>query len=97
MLAAMDAAISEPIQIVIAGDRSGAEELLRVVGRSYLPNKVLLLADGADNQSFLTQHVPEIALMKPIDGKPAAYVCRNFVCDLPATDPEALAAKLAAN
>jgi uncharacterized protein YyaL (SSP411 family) len=96
MLAAMDAAISEPIQIVIAGDRSGAEELLRVVGQSYLPNKVLLLADGADNQSFLTQHVPEIALMKPIDGKPAAYLCRNFVCDLPVTDPEALAEKLAA-
>jgi uncharacterized protein len=96
MLAAMDATISEPLQIVIAGDRSGAEELLRVVGRSYLPNKVLLLADGADNQSFLSQHVPEIAHMEPIDGKPAAYVCRNFVCDLPVTDPKALREKLGA-
>jgi uncharacterized protein len=96
MLAAMDAAIGEPIQIVIAGDRSGAVELLRVVGRSYLPNKVLLLADGATNQGFLSQHAPEIADMKPIDGKPAAYVCRNFVCDLPVTDPEALREKLGA-
>ena len=25
-----------------------------------------------------------------IEGQPAAYVCRNFVCDLPVTDPSSL-------
>jgi uncharacterized protein YyaL (SSP411 family) len=35
-----------------------------------------------------------LAHMKPIDGKPTAYVCRNFVCDLPVTDPDALREKL---
>jgi uncharacterized protein YyaL (SSP411 family) len=95
MLAAMDANISEPIQIVIAGDRAGATELLRVVAQSYLPNKVVLLADGAENQAFLAEHLPELAQMKPIGSKHAAYVCRNFVCDLPVTDPDALRKKLA--
>jgi uncharacterized protein YyaL (SSP411 family) len=94
MLAATDAAISEPVQIVIAGDRVNAEQMLCIVGQSYLPNKVLLLADSGDNQSFLAQHVPEMAHMKPIDGKPTAYVCRNFVCDLSVTDPDALRQKL---
>jgi len=28
--------------------------------------------------------------MKPIDGKPAAYVCRNFTCGPPATSVEEL-------
>jgi uncharacterized protein YyaL (SSP411 family) len=28
-----------------------------------------------------------------IEGKPAAYVCRNFVCRLPVTDPAALLAQ----
>ncbi|GHH06998.1 thioredoxin domain-containing protein [Streptomyces rubradiris] len=38
---------------------------------------------------------PLLAGRTLIDGAPAAYVCRGFVCDLPVTDPEALRAKLA--
>ena len=30
-----------------------------------------------------------------VDGRPTAYVCHNYVCQLPVTDPEALAAQLA--
>ena len=29
--------------------------------------------------------------MKPIKGKPAAYVCENFTCKAPITDPQQLA------
>jgi uncharacterized protein YyaL (SSP411 family) len=29
--------------------------------------------------------------MSPIDGKSAAYVCENFACKAPVTDPKALA------
>jgi uncharacterized protein YyaL (SSP411 family) len=31
----------------------------------------------------------------PVDGKPAAYVCENFTCQEPTTDPEKLRALLA--
>ena len=31
--------------------------------------------------------MPWVAAMKMIDGRAAAYVCRDFACDAPFTDP----------
>ena len=96
MLAAMEALVAEPIQIVIAPgkDTRAAANLLGVVQRRFLPHKVVLLADAGDGQAWLGQQVEAIRNMKPIGGKPTAYVCRNFTCDLPVTDPEILAKRL---
>jgi uncharacterized protein YyaL (SSP411 family) len=38
--------------------------------------------------------VPLLAGRGLVDGQPAAYVCRNFTCRLPATTPEDLLAAL---
>ncbi len=96
MLAALDASISEPRQIVVAGRRGGpeTEELLKIVRKGYQPNKIVLLADGGEGQNWLTQHIVALRPIGPIQGKSAAYVCHNFSCDLPTTDPERLAALL---
>ena len=75
------------------GDR-GAHDLLRVIRRNYLPNKVVLRADGAEGQTWLTEQVEAIRQMHPVDGKSAAYVCRNFACELPVTESEMLEEQL---
>ena len=93
MLAALDASITEPMQIVVAGQKGQpeTEKLLSVIRRRYIPNKVVLLADGVEGQHWLTQHIEALRLIGPVQGKSAAYVCRNFTCDLPITEPEQLA------
>jgi uncharacterized protein YyaL (SSP411 family) len=92
MLCALDATLTEPVQIVVAGPKDQPETaaLLRVIRRFYLPNKIVLLADGGQGQTWLAEHVPSVRLMAPVQGRPAAYVCRNFTCELPVRDPEAL-------
>jgi uncharacterized protein YyaL (SSP411 family) len=93
MLVALDYSLSKPRQIVIAGKRDAPETkvLVAEVHRHFLPNTILFLADGRDGQKYLGEKNEAIRAMSPIDGKPAAYVCENFTCKAPVTDPGALA------
>lgn len=96
MLSVMDFQMDKPRQIVIAGgkDEAGTRELLREVASRYLPNTILLLADGGENQTFLQERHAFIATVKKIDNLATAYVCEDFVCRLPVTSREELAALL---
>ncbi|PYK89859.1 MAG: thioredoxin domain-containing protein [Verrucomicrobia bacterium] len=69
--------------------------LLKEVHRHFLPNKILILADGGEGQKFFSERNEAIGAMSPIDGKPAAYVCENFACKAPVTDPRELEKVLA--
>ena len=51
----------------------------------------LVVAVGEEGRSV----VPLLADRPAIGGRPTAYPCRGFVCDLPVTDPDALRAALA--
>jgi uncharacterized protein len=93
MLVAFDLSLGKPRQIVIAGDRESPEtrSLIAEVHRHFVPNKILLLADGSDGQKYLEEKLEALRGMKPVDGKPTAYVCENFTCQAPVTDAAALA------
>jgi len=97
MLVAIDYSLSKPRQIVIAGKKGSPETkaILREVHRHFLPNTILLLADGAEGQKYLGDKNEAIRAMSMVDGKSAAYVCENFSCKAPVTDPKALSDLLA--
>jgi uncharacterized protein YyaL (SSP411 family) len=96
LAAALDFHLSQPLEIVIAGppDRADVRELLGEVHRRFLPNKVVLSADGGAGQRWLARSVPFLASVRRIDGRAAAYVCRDFACKLPTADRGVLAAQL---
>lgn len=97
MLVALDFSLSPPREIVIAGTREVNETwaLLGEVHRRFIPNKILALADGREGQKYLEEKLEALREMKPLDGKPTAYVCENFACQAPVNSPEALRALLA--
>jgi uncharacterized protein YyaL (SSP411 family) len=92
MLVALDYSLSKPRQIVIAGKKDAPETkaLFKEVHRHFLPKTMLLLADGGEGQKYLGEENEAIRAMSLVDGKPAAYVCENFTCKAPVTDPKAL-------
>jgi len=90
MLGVLDAALSEPVEIVVAGPLSHAatKSLLREARSRFLPNAVTSCADSGSD-------LPLHQGRGSVGGAPAAYVCRNRTCSAPVTAPEALAALLA--
>jgi hypothetical protein len=92
MLVAIEFALHAPRQIVLAGTQGTADftALARVAQAHFGPRRVLLAADGSGGQAWLSQRLPALAGMKPVAGRAAAYVCENFTCRLPVTEPEEL-------
>jgi len=82
LLSALDFMQRGPLEIVFAGDRTEPSllSLVEAAHRTYQPARVLAFADD----------VPVGRGRVPIDGKPAAYVCRNRTYDAPTTTVEAL-------
>jgi uncharacterized protein len=92
MISAVDFALSKTRQVVIAGghSRQDTQALLDVVNQRYLPNTVLFVVDGEDSRQ-LAGWLPFIEGMHAIDGKATAYVCENYTCKLPTSDPAQVA------
>lgn len=78
-------------QIVICGQRDTPDttSLLATVNSLFLPHKVLMLIDGTAD-SFLCQRLPALSSMSQQGGVATAYVCQDFTCTLPVTDPQEL-------
>jgi uncharacterized protein len=94
MASALSVHMSGIRQVVIVGDGAGDGELGRRLGQQYLPFAVLLNLTPA-GQAALASKLPFVASMRPVDGLPAAYVCRNFTCHTPVTTVAQLAGELA--
>ncbi|HSK62787.1 MAG TPA: hypothetical protein VK893_03065, partial [Pyrinomonadaceae bacterium] len=92
-LSAMDFLLSSPKEVAIVGnDETDIKLLLEVVWRKYLPNKVV--APGAVKAATESHAIPLLQNRALIDGKATAYVCQNYTCQHPVTDPEALTMQL---
>lgn len=94
LLGALDFHLSQPKEIVIVGPPSDpATRALRLeVARRYLPNKVVITADPAALDGFAENPLLEGKTL--VRGRPAAYVCQNYECRQPVTEPEELARQL---
>ncbi|HKW94992.1 MAG TPA: thioredoxin domain-containing protein [Methylomirabilota bacterium] len=73
------------------GEERSATPLLGTVFGRYQPNRVVVgAAEGAPAAAGL----PLLAERTAVGGRATAYVCQHYVCQLPVTEPEALARQL---
>ncbi len=68
-------------------------ELAAVVRSRFRPTTVVAGMRSRDTRA--PEVVPLLAGREPVDGRPAAYVCENFACRMPVTEPAELERELA--
>ena len=61
--------------------------LLRELNTRLVPSRVVLLVDSVETRQALAAGIPSIAAMNPLEGRASAYVCRNYTCQLPVSEP----------
>ena len=94
MLEAVDLYQRGPVEIVIVGERNAPElaHWVQRLGRHYLPNRAIFLADSrAPDASFVPEQVRGKA---QIEGRLTAYVCRGRTCTAPITSLDVLEREL---
>ena len=97
-LSALDFYVSPPKEIAVIGPRDdpATQALLDTVFHRFLPNKVVMgveppLSPTVGNSG---SDIPLLAGRGMVGGLPSVYVCQNYVCQLPVTDPAGLAEQL---
>jgi uncharacterized protein YyaL (SSP411 family) len=89
MGAALSTALAGLQQIVLVGREQERAALARVVVRKYLPFAMIIeLPEEFRDRAAAV--MPLVAAMRPPEDGAAAYVCRNFACQAPVSDPAAL-------
>ena len=94
-LVAASFAAGDAVEVAIIGDPATPQtrELLDPVWSTWRPFQVLAVASP---DAIAGSDVPLLDDRVAIDGQPTAYVCRDFVCQLPVTTPERLREQLTA-
>jgi hypothetical protein len=90
-LCGVDFAIGPSKEVVLVGEENDPETvaLREKLNEIFLPNTVITLKTGDED------FIPEYALdLKRIENQSTAYVCSNFVCNLPTTDPDEMEKQL---
>ncbi|MCL4507535.1 MAG: thioredoxin domain-containing protein [Chloroflexi bacterium] len=90
-LVAFELALRGITEVAIVGDPAlpTTQAMIQTAQGSYTPNRVAALLRPGEQPG-----VPLLDGRASIDGKPTAYVCRNFTCQMPVTDLQALKAQL---
>ncbi len=93
-LCVLDTYLSESKEAVIitAEDGDGALPMLRRLASAYQPSAVVA---AAPQRTSPLADWPMFAGREAMDGGPTAYVCRNYVCNLPTNDVDAMMAEFA--
>jgi uncharacterized protein YyaL (SSP411 family) len=88
-LQALELWATGPVEVVVVGAPDATAPLWDAVAVPYLPHRVLVASVPGEAETLAPARERRVS-----DGRPTAYVCRQFTCSAPVHEPAELAALL---
>jgi len=91
-MASLYFSLSATTEIIIVGDPQAEDtrEMLSIIGSTFSPIAITLVKDSTADNKILSKLAPYTSNYTSLNGKATAYVCRNYSCESPTSDPEKL-------
>ncbi len=93
MLVALMTALSRHVQVIISGPPDAKETRSMIGAARSVPHlgKSMLLIGSSENKKMLADLFPFIDSIPEPDGKGSmAFICRDYTCEHPVTDPDSV-------
>lgn len=86
-LCGLDFLFGPSVQLVItAKDKKQTDEITENLAQIYFPSKAMIILNEINKQELI-ELLPHLKDYK-IDETPLIYLCRNFICEKPVSDPQ---------
>jgi len=84
-MSALDFGLGPSYEVVIAGKSNAkdTEAMLSALRSQFIPNKVVLFRPTEEESPDITRIAEFTKGQLTINGKATAYVCKNYICDMP--------------
>jgi uncharacterized protein YyaL (SSP411 family) len=89
LLSALDLGLGPSFETLVCGDSRSEDTqcMLKALNERFLPHNVVLFRPAETDHSEIEKIAPFTKFQTCIDGKATAYVCQNYACNVPTTDP----------
>jgi uncharacterized protein YyaL (SSP411 family) len=89
LLTALDFGLAPSREVVIVGKKNADDtnRMLQTLRKGYFPHAVVLFKPAGEQTPQIDNYANFIEFMNAIDNKATAYVCTNFKCNFPTTNP----------
>jgi uncharacterized protein YyaL (SSP411 family) len=91
-LCALDYHLGPGYEVVIVGNKltDDIEDTVNIINRNFMPSLTILFCPEGKQAHEISTIADFTTPMKTIDNLPTYYLCHDFTCDTPTTDPAAL-------
>ncbi len=92
LLSALDFALGPPTEVVIAGGRhdEDTKAMVRALRKEFIPNKVVIFRPAQEESPEILRIAEYARYLTGEEGRATAYVCSDYSCKQPTTDPKKL-------
>ncbi|NLX04685.1 MAG: thioredoxin domain-containing protein, partial [Phycisphaerae bacterium] len=90
LLVAIDFGIGPTFELTVAGKKEAedTQRMLRTVHSKFVPNKVVIHRPSGEDEPEIARFAEFVKNQTTLDDHATAYVCVNYACQEPTTDPE---------